>query len=284
MKPFLGILNILLIALCVVAYVRIAHGAGAFGRSLDVWRELPRKASSRLIAFLWLLVFVVDLVQTKSDANLTAALRLDFTPIIHQLEGSLPAAVQSLAWPPLTVLLAIAYLILFPGLLFGSAHVFDRAGDERNALMVGLVYAINYLVCLPFYVLFPVLEPWSFPGSGVLPLSDLHVHPWLMDLVRPMSGIDNCFPSYHTSLTVSLVILARDAGPKPFARAATWSGALVIASTVYLGFHWVLDVVFGVIAGVVCHGLARRVVETSLARSLLSSTSFADAPGSNPRL
>jgi hypothetical protein len=65
------------------------------------------------------------------------------------------------------------------------------------------------------------------------------------------------------------VLLAREAGSKAFARVATWSGVLVIASTVYLGFHWVLDVVFGVIAGVVCYGLARRVVETSLARSLL---------------
>jgi hypothetical protein len=32
------------------------------------------------------------------------------------------------------------------------------------------------------------------------------VHDFLIEWFRPMSGLDNCFPSFHTSLTVVIVL------------------------------------------------------------------------------
>jgi len=110
----------------------------------------------------------------------------------------------------------------------------------------------------------PVREPWHEGASGVLPLMD-KVHPWLIDIVRPMSGLDNCFPSYHVSLTVSLMLIAWETGPRAFSRGVHWSGGLIILSTVVLGFHWVTDLLAGVVAGVFIHVVAKRMALSPVA-------------------
>ncbi|MFG0319210.1 MAG: hypothetical protein ACF8XB_18190, partial [Planctomycetota bacterium JB042] len=67
----------------------------------------------------------------------------------------------------------------------------------------------------------------------------------------------------HTSLTVSLVLLARETAPRAFARVATASGAVIVSSTVLLGFHWVLDLVAGVLAGWFVHHVSKRLAEST---------------------
>lgn len=265
MKSFYGVFQLLLIATFVVLFVRLAVGRGAIRSILEAWREAPRRPAARFFVATWIAVFVVDLYETRYDGLITRALRVDYTPILHRLEGGAVAALQSLAVPSVTVLLTFAYLILFPALLFGSAHVYDRQDDAPRLRLVSLVYGLNYLVCLPFYLFFPVYEPWSFAPSHVVPLTDVHVHPWLIDIVRPMSGIDNCFPSYHTSLSVSLMLVARAGGPSRFATASTIAALLIVASTVYLGFHWLLDLTAGTLAGWCVFALARRMVAQPVA-------------------
>lgn len=264
MKILLSLVQILLIAACVVGYVRIATGKGALRRSARVWTEAFGRPAMRTMIWLWIGIFVIDLVQTATDLQTDDywpyAWHQEFQQHIHLLEGTVVAALQRLlAFPPLTHLLSLAYLILFPAILFASASIYDRLDDHARTRMVAYVYGLNYLICLPFYILMPVREPWTLGGSDVVLMIDLHSFAPLIDVLRPMSGLDNCFPSYHTSLTVSLVLIAYLGGPRKFARAIAVTGFLIVLSTLYLGFHWLSDVVAGVIAGAVAFAWARKL-------------------------
>ena len=69
-----------------------------------------------------------------------------------------------------------------------------------------LAIAVDYAISLVFFVFFPVPERWAFSESGAMLLSDR----WssgLVELLRPISGLDNCFPSTHVSLTAVIVLV-----------------------------------------------------------------------------
>ena len=84
---------------------------------------------------------------------------------------------------------------------------------------------VCYGFSLPFYLFLPVPERWAYPDAQAILLSDL----WsarFIETIRPISGLDNCFPSFHVSGTIALVLvwyatfhLARTeaAQPIPFA-------------------------------------------------------------------
>jgi membrane-associated phospholipid phosphatase len=127
-----------------------------------------------------------------------------------------------------------------------------------------MVVAIGlaYLASLPFYMFFPVPERWSFSESGAVLLSDR----WttgLIEAMRPISGLDNCFPSSHVSLTVIAV-----AACFVFGLRCRWTvllvGSIVILSTFVLGIHWIADILAGASVGVASLALALRLERRSV--------------------
>lgn len=251
--------QIAIITLFVVGCNRMHNGSGAWRRLLRFWLAIPFERPLRDCIVVFFAILGIDALETRNDDRITAWLGWDFSKWIHRLEGDFVARTQDLLGVPwLSPILAFAYVIGFIGLLMGLVHAYQSAGDSRRLVMVTYVYAVNFLAVLPFYLLFPVKEPWAHPGSGVLPLTDVHLGPWVMELIRPMSGIDNCFPSYHVSLTTSLILVARDGAPGALSRFATVCGAVVIASTVILGFHWVIDAIVGAVFGFIVFRLARN--------------------------
>lgn len=252
-------IQIVIITSFVALCLRLACGPGAWRRLVEFWLDVPRRRPLRDCMIVFFAVLGIDALETKNDDRITKALGYDLSGFVNSLEGDAVAVIQRfLGWPWLTPLLAFAYVVGFIGLLVGLAHAYDRRGDQRRLVLVTYSYAVNFLAVLPFYLFFPVKEPWAHPGSNVLPLTDLHLGPWVMELIRPMSGIDNCFPSYHVSLTTSLVLVARDGKNDALSRFATIVGTLVIASTVILGFHWVIDAVLGYAFGFVVFRLGQR--------------------------
>ncbi|MEJ2582293.1 MAG: phosphatase PAP2 family protein, partial [Acidobacteriota bacterium] len=120
----------------------------------------------------------------------------------------------------------------------------------------------DYLVSLPFFLFFPVPEKWAYPESGAVLLSDLWA-PGLIEFFRPISGLDNCFPSFHVSLTVVTVIMAF-AYRLRYRWAALWLGVLITLSTSVLGIHWMTDIAAGLAAGVLAFGVARLINGSAL--------------------
>ena len=103
--------------------------------------------------------------------------------------------------------------------------------------------AIDYAISLPFFILFPVPERWSSPLTEAMLLSD-KVSDKLIEFIRPMSSLDNSFPSFHVSLTV-LVVAACFMFRLPMRMSALVFGATIVLSTFVLGVHWIPDIIAG---------------------------------------
>jgi len=187
----------------------------------------------------------------------------DFTRLIYGLEGHATARLQAaLAWTPLTWFLGYVYVVVFPCLVFVSIFVFDHLRNRRGLAMVLIGYASNFLIVLPFYLVFPVREAFHYYkrdlGSDALRMLLNDIHPAIMVAYRAMSGLDNCFPSFHTSLAVTMALVAVHAERRAYAWLVAFFAAANIFATVYLGVHWIIDVVAGLLVGVVAYALARR--------------------------
>ena len=118
---------------------------------------------------------------------------------------------------------------------------------------------IDYLCSVPFFLLFPVPERWSYPDAGAILLSDL----WdsrLIEAFRPMSALDNCFPSFHTSMTV-IVLLCCFIYRVGFRVTMIPLAAMVTMSTYTLGVHWAGDVIAGTALGIISVAAGCRLAE-----------------------
>ncbi len=121
----------------------------------------------------------------------------------------------------------------------------------------GMAIALDYLLSLPFFLFFPVPERWTNPESGAILLSD----EWSSELIkaiRPISGLDNSFPSFHVSLTVVIVLICYLFKVR-FRTTALVSGSTIILSTFILGIHWAPDILAGLALGALSVFLARRL-------------------------
>ena len=205
-------------------------------------------------------VFLFNLVETSVETWLEphlpiiGELRLETARAAHWLEGHLVFEHHELTNQLAVIGYSMAYFAVFPLLLLGVGLSLARRRELRPFRVFSLGVAINYAVSLPFFLFFPVSERWTYPDSGAVVLSDL----WsvqLIDLFRPISGLDNSFPSTHTSLTV-LVVLAAFLFHMRYRWTTLFLGSTVILATFALGIHWTMDVVAGAAAAVLSMALA----------------------------
>ena len=152
-----------------------------------------------------------------------------------------------------------SYFVMFPVLCLTVAWALARKRDPRPYQTVSLAVAIDYAVSLPFFIFFPVPERWSSPLTEAMLLSD-KVSDKLIEFIRPMSSLDNSFPSFHVSLTV-LVVAACFMFRMPMRLSALLFGATIVLSTFVLGVHWIPDMIAGFAVGIASVLLAWRMVQ-----------------------
>ena len=213
------------------------------------------------LATLLATLFVVNLAETALEtwARLGSTWRDPTTLAVKWLEGGF-----SFEFHDLTNNLAVygystSYFIVFPVLVLGVAVALALRPEIAPFRVFSLALVIDYLLSLPFFLFFPVLERWAHPDSGAMLLSDKWTSD-LIELIRPISGLDNCFPSTHTSMTV-IVILVSFLYRTRFRFTILPLGLTIILSTLVLGIHWLADIIAGVAVGVLSVFLARRLDE-----------------------
>lgn len=215
--------------------------AGTFIRSLLTSKKL-------LFHFLALIaILIVNNVELKVEQLMN--LEWDFTPWIYGLEGDFVRTVQQFFannW--ITTVVAFFYVIVFQSLLVASLGIFTA--ENRLRMVYATIYAIiiNYTIAIPFYLFFPVNEVWSYAPANVQFLM-LDAFPTFEAEYRALSGLNNCFPSLHTSISVTLAILAIRSGNKKWAVFTSISCIIVIFSIFYMGIHWLTDMIGGLILG-----------------------------------
>jgi len=211
-----------------------------------------------------LLLFVVNYVETAVESWLRSRYRLG-----TELEQVLGEAAQwferglSFEQHDATNMIAVwgfstVYFFVFPLLFLATVVLFYRRRDPRLLLLLATAATVDYLLTLPFYILFPVPERWTYPDSGAVLLSDLWTSA-LIQAFRPFSGLNNCFPSFHVSVTVVLVACLYRADTW-FRRATLPLGLAIVLSTFLLGIHWLPDILAGLACGLVSFRLAERLL------------------------
>lgn len=208
-------------------------------------------------------VFLVNYIQTSVDAAVTPR-RLGveagypiadaFRWFERYLSFELHDTTSAIAYYGYSA----SYFFVFPVLCLGVVWALARRRDPRPYQAVSLAVAINYLVSLPFFIFFPVPERWSSPVTEAMLLSD-RVSDKLIEFFRPMSGLDNCFPSFHVSLTV-LFVGACFMFRVPLRISALVFGTTIVLSTFALGVHWIPDMIAGFALGIASLLLAWRIV------------------------
>lgn len=230
----------LLTALCVVGVL------GRDGLSNLLWnvRHRPREVAGPV----GLVVGVLVLNKFVRDVAPEVSLLIDWnvTGLIYRIEGPFVAHLQSVATPWLTAYFSVIYLsgyvflLVFPFLAYASLEDLDPL--KRTAVS----FAANYSLGLLLYALFVSYGPRNLLPEAVEPLL-YSTYPQSQLLVSQVNTNTNVFPSLHTSLSVTVALLAwqtRQQYPR-WTVIAVPVAASVVLSTMYLGIHWAVDVLAG---------------------------------------
>ena len=226
------------------------------------WRKRALRPTLLLAA-----VFLLNLVETRLDALLTPpSLGKDAGLSDHRgvpLVRGIPQLRVARCDERRRNLRLLLLVLLRPAAAVRVRHL---APGATTRIRVGiapssLAVAIDYAVSLPFFIFFPVPERWSFFESEAMLLSDKWSD-WLIRAIRPMSGLDNSFPSNHVSLIV-LALTACLIFEVPYRKCAIPLGATVVLSTFVLGVHWLPDMLGGLALGIASMLLAWRLTQAN---------------------
>lgn len=137
--------------------------------------------------------------------------------------------------------LGLFYLVVFVPLFF-------MLRDEKGIFnLFSKMLMINYLFLIPAYFILHVVVT-SYYAPEVAPL--LYSNDQQLALLHLINRLDNCFPSGHISISLTITCLAL------FKAKLKWLGYFGIVFTaltafviLYLGVHWALDIPAGIALG-----------------------------------
>ncbi|WP_238162442.1 phosphatase PAP2 family protein [Cohnella sp. AR92] len=197
----------------------------------------------RMLFFLSLLaILLINKFELKLEALLP--LHYDLTSALTGWEGNWQGTLQSVLradW--LTVLCSVFYLVFFQAVMIASIAIYTYKGNSRLFYAFCVALLLNYLIALPFFLFVPVDEAWS--ASPHIQFLMLDVFPRFEQEYRHLSGLDNCVPSLHTSISVTMALLAARSGIRRWAVFAGINATIILFSIFYLGIHWLTDMTLG---------------------------------------
>lgn len=164
----------------------------------------------------------------------------------YRIWGAHPTVwLERISSAPLTEVLQVLYSLFVPAVLL-VAFVLWKQRRFVEFRYYAFLIALGFLASYAGYFMVPVRGPrFLLQHLQTAPLHGL----WLFDLLRGTldrleSAHYDCFPSGHTELTV----LAWWGSRKISMRAPFWAYTLsIIFATVYLRYHYTVDVLAGVV-------------------------------------
>ena len=71
-------------------------------------------------------------------------------------------------------------------------------------------------------------------------------------------NLDNCFPSLHAALSIMAMLVVSGTEFKRYKKFVAGVTAAILFTTLYLGIHWVIDLIAGLILAVIVYFITTR--------------------------
>ncbi len=217
---------------------------------------------------------VYMLVQSQSSIvnMLGIKVNADYTGYLLMIEGDFVSNFQGFATPVLTYLNGFIYLMIFSFLMIFTFVILIYTHNLKALEEFTIAFIIIYLTAFPFYIFVPVtVTGYALPN--VVPLL-YDLSPIIDQGVRVVDPfLDNDFPSLHAALSVmALMVVVFRTNLDRYKVFVAVSTAAILFSTVYLGIHWIIDLVAGAVLALVSYYFAvkyREVIFRILHRILV---------------
>jgi membrane-associated phospholipid phosphatase len=165
---------------------------------------------------------------------------------------------QRITTPWLTELMTMAYMPLFIYPTIVLAILYSR-GEFIRFREFGLALSLCFYLGLIGYMLVPAIGPrYAFPEAYSVALTGYLITDAAAEAWRAVESIQrDCFPSLHTALSaITLVYVFRYRRTWRYGRVLFWSWLPPIValwcSTIYLRYHYAVDVLAGWVLTVIC--------------------------------
>lgn len=182
----------------------------------------------------------------------------DLTKALTGWEGSWHVGFQSFLhsdW--LTAVCVFFYVVVFQSVMLASIGVYTADRNLKMYYSLCIALLLNYCVAVPFYLFVPVNEVWfAEPQVRFLMLDSF---PAFEQAYRGLSGLDNCFPSLHTSISVTIALVASRSGNRRWIIFTWLNAGIIILSIFYLGIHWMTDMLAGCVLSVFAATIGLKV-------------------------
>jgi membrane-associated phospholipid phosphatase len=217
------------------------------------WKDLSwRKALDSAIqngAYAVLIVAMPMIMLAENILRPTEASKeIIYTDWIFSISGNWIRIVQDrLDYRLLTDFFILVYVWVFTYILYFTPLLILARDDRKTLRRYTLAIVLNYVFLLPFYLFFPVSVTGFYADAGVTPL--LYVDTNWGRVVTSVDPLDNDFPSAHVSLVVTTLLVMSAAGLnyRRFCYFTAIATAGIVFAVLYLGVHWVADVMGGFI-------------------------------------
>jgi membrane-associated phospholipid phosphatase len=167
-----------------------------------------------------------------------------------------------MATPELTLYFTSIYVYGYVFLLAFPFVAYLSLPDTTALNRLIVAYALNYSIGLVVYTLVYAHGPRNIMPDTVTSLLFTY-NPEFMALTSEVNEAANVFPSLHTSLSVTVAtfaVLTRGEYPR-WTPVALWLSTSVVIATMYLGIHWLTDVVAGIALALGSVYLSYRIVD-----------------------
>lgn len=180
-----------------------------------------------------------------------ASKEIVYTNWIFSISGDAVRALQNLMDYRIIVDLSIiVYVWLFSFIVYFTPLLLLYLDDKATIRRYSVAMLFNYVVLIPFYILFPVTVTGFHADSGLTPL--LYIETNWGRMVTSVDPLNNDFPSGHVSivLTTLLVLMSASLPNRGYVYFLAASVVGIVFVVLFLGVHWPVDVLGGAILAV----------------------------------
>ncbi|MFZ2070671.1 MAG: phosphatase PAP2 family protein [Halobacteriota archaeon] len=223
------------------------------------YKQFARECRSHIM--LILLVFALYMTQVPIQQEITSASGYyDGTPVIEAIESDTVHLFQEGIYPSLTYLMSFSYLAIYIGAIMFTFAILAYYRQMLLFKRFSLMFSLNYLIAFPFFMFFNV----SVAGASLQTVQPLMYEqfPRILSAIIAIDPLDNCFPSLHVTMVLSAFLIIRSTHYK---RHKTFLGVgvpTIVFSVLYLGIHWITDVIGGMALALFTYYVAKSVYKS----------------------